>query len=283
MKRGQTSVRGGIEDVLFPMEILHITQGDNEGTHLGTYALDNAGKDAGIDPIFAPCTMQIMDKWNSAAGNDLFFQSVNKVRFADGSIDYLTCRFIHDDYTGDIAMGRVFAQGEEFSDEGTAGNAFGNHSHMEFGKGVFSRERESVKNAQGTWHLANNVPMEKVCFMDGTVMKSGVADWKYTDDVPVEENINILNSIPSDFHYEQATFTVSADTPIIIRRAPSTQGQDTDYTYKKGMSVNYDGFVVREGYVWISWISSNDGTRRWMSCGKANAQGQNVEPWGTFK
>lgn len=100
-------------------------------------------------------------------------------------------------------------------------------------------------------------------------------------ETPVSESI--VNSIPSDFRYEKAAFTVTADTPITIRRAPSTKGVDTGLTYNKGMSVNYDGYVVREGYVWISWISANDGTRRWMSCGKANAQGYNIEPWGKFR
>lgn len=105
----------------------------------------------------------------------------------------------------------------------------------------------------------------------------------FTKPKPKPETTDILNKIPSDFRYETATFTVNTNTPIIIRRAPSTKGKDTGLCYSKGMSVNYDGYVVREGYVWISWISSNDGTRRWMACGKANNQGKNVEPWGTFK
>lgn len=93
---------------------------------------------------------------------------------------------------------------------------------------------------------------------------------------------NILNEIPADFRYEDATFTVTADIPIKIRRSPSTSGADTGLVYAKGMSVRYDGYVVREGKVWISWISVKEGTRRWMGAGKTNAAGRNVEPWGTF-
>lgn len=100
---------------------------------------------------------------------------------------------------------------------------------------------------------------------------------------PAPTQEDVVNYVPSDFRYESATFTVSADTPIIIRCAPSTKGKETGYQYVTGNSVVYDGYVVREGCVWISWISTNDGTRRWMSCGRANAQGKNVEPWGTFK
>lgn len=76
-----------------------------------------------------------------------------------------------------------------------------------------------------------------------------------------------------------ARVTVDA---IKIREAPSVAGKDTGLTYNKGMSVNYDGYVIREGYVWISWISATTHPRRWMACGKANSAGRNFEPWGTF-
>lgn len=105
--------------------------------------------------------------------------------------------------------------------------------------------------------------------------------FKKPDPIPSTEEV--VNYVPNDFRYEEATFTVTAETPIIIRKAPTTGGEDTGYVYENGMSVNYDGYVVRDGYVWISWISANDGTRRWMACGEANAQGYNVTPWGTFK
>lgn len=91
----------------------------------------------------------------------------------------------------------------------------------------------------------------------------------------------ILNSIPSDFVKENATFY--PNTTIKIRKAPSIKGQDTGLVYKQGMSVRYDGYVRREGYVWISWISASDGTRRWMAAGELNNAGVNVKPYGTFK
>ena len=103
------------------------------------------------------------------------------------------------------------------------------------------------------------------------------------EDSPVQKTadpVEVLNDEPEDFRYENATFTVAADE-IKIREAPSLAGKDTGYVYESGMSVNYDGYVVREGYVWISWIGQS-GYRRWMACGRANAAGANVEPWGTF-
>ena len=88
----------------------------------------------------------------------------------------------------------------------------------------------------------------------------------------------VLNSKPSDFVYETATFTVTVDK-IKIRKAPSLSGQDTGMTYNKGMSVIYDGYVKREGYVWISWISGSTRERRWMAVRETKTN----KAYGTFR
>ena len=90
----------------------------------------------------------------------------------------------------------------------------------------------------------------------------------------------VLNSVPSDFIHEKATFTCTADR-INIRKAPSLHGVSTGDWYEDGMSVNYDGSVNREGYVWISWIGKS-GTRYWMAAGEL-INGANKKPYGTFK
>ena len=105
------------------MQVLNITQGDFEGTHAGTYATDNAGKDTGIDSIFAPVTMTLVAYDSATNGNAVFFQSDNKVRFADGTIDYLTCMFIHDNNISDILKVKHYKQGQKFGDEGTTGKS----------------------------------------------------------------------------------------------------------------------------------------------------------------
>lgn len=164
------------EVLLFPMEFLNITQGDNEGTHLGTFAIDNAGKNVGIDSLFAPCTMKCM-AIDSAHGNAVWFQSVNRVSLADGSKDYVTFLFIHDDLIKDLAVGKIFLQGMKCYDEGTSGKATGNHVHIEVAKGKFTKMYD--RNTQGTWHLPNNIPIENACFMNSTTMLKGIAKWKY--------------------------------------------------------------------------------------------------------
>ena len=43
-----------MEKPLYPLKNMRITQGYNEGTHIDSYAIDDAGKDTGISKIRAP-------------------------------------------------------------------------------------------------------------------------------------------------------------------------------------------------------------------------------------
>lgn len=286
MKKGQKITKGGYQLLGFPMEYMNVTQGNNVGTHLGTNAMDNAGKDTGIDETIAPCDCHLVAYDTAQNGNAVFLQSDNKVLFRDGTVDYATFMFIHDNYIEDIKRVRNFKQGDTFGDEGTTGYATGNHSHIEVAKGKFTHCYD--RNAQGTYHLPNNVSADLAFVTDGTIIKNKgtFTNWTDSSHVPFGTNqtvnsvADVLNSIPSDFHYENATFYPSCS--IKIRRAPSLKGKDTGLMYIKGQSVKYDGYVKREGYCWISWIGV-DKTRRWMACGALNAQGINVNPYGVFR
>ena len=95
-----------------------------------------------------------------------------------------------------------------------------------------------------------------------------------------EKSENVLNEIPNDFIKEFGTFYPNCT--IKIREAPSQKGNDTGLYYTNGMHVQYDGYVKRDGYVWISWIGT-DGKRRWMAGGELNSKCINVGPYGLFK
>lgn len=95
-----------------------------------------------------------------------------------------------------------------------------------------------------------------------------------------EEDSTILNKIPNDFIKENGEFT--ARFTINIRRAPGLKGKLTGVQYESGDSVYYDGYVKREGYVWISWVGKS-GKRCWMASGELNEKGININPYGTFE
>lgn len=168
MKKNQTLIVNGYEVILFPMEYMNITQGENGSfSHQGTNAIDCAGKDTGIDPLFAPVTMKCVAKDSATNGNAVAFESVNKVMFADGTIDYACFLFIHDNYIGDYNVGSIFKQGQEFGDEGTAGRATGNHSHIEVAKGRYTG-RMYKQNSYGVWQLPNTCHTYDAFVIDGT-------------------------------------------------------------------------------------------------------------------
>lgn len=248
MKKGQTSKRGGYEDILFPMEICNITQGDNTGTHKGAYAVDLAGKDTGRDNAYMPFTGVIKAIDSPANGNALFIQSTNKVRFADGTIDYCTVMFVHDNERTGWAVGKTFKQGVQIYTEGTAGKAYGNHIHFEIAKGKFVHMYDL--NKYGVYELPNNIPVEKACFMDGTTMKVGKANWKYLKDVKVKDNCPFESSGTVQALYDK----------IRVRTSPSTKTGDTGLVYNKGMILNYSSVVTGDGWYWAKYKRSNGGT-----------------------
>lgn len=263
MKAGQTSVRNGIEDILFPMETCNITQGDFVGTHAGTYAVDLAGRDTGRDLAYFPFSAVCKATDTPRNGNAAFWESSNPVRFADGTVDYCTLMIIHDNDLTGIYPGATYKQGVQMAQEGTAGNATGNHLHVEIAKGKFSHMYD--QNQYGVYHLPNNMPIEKACFFDGTELICGTGPWIYLNDVSVETKPKPTPSKGTWNRIEEMTYTTfTPNTNINVRNEPTLSGEIVAY-YEPGMAVNYDSFIDNDGYRWISYVSTS-GVRRYMAC-----------------
>lgn len=82
-------------------------------------------------------------------------------------------------------------------------------------------------------------------------------------------------------YVEYGTFTATED--IYFRNEPNLNGK-TQGMYYKGESVNYDRVRIDvNGFVWISWISSGTGIRRWMPTGETNNGKRSSSAWGTFR
>lgn len=193
MLPNQKSRRGGIQDILIPMEYFRCFQGDFEGNH-PSFACDMSGKDAGQDPFFAPVDV-VCKSTDPKGGNVVWWESKEKVRFADGTIDYMTIMVIHDNDLTGIYPGVSYPQGHQIAKEGTAGFANGNHIHLEIAKGKFVAQY--THNAKG-YFLPNGMAIEKACFADGTTfLTSSNWNWKYTKDVPVETPQPSTPSTPS--------------------------------------------------------------------------------------
>lgn len=184
MQKGQKSIRNGIEDFLCPFTDMYISQGSNgKYSHRGIMANDVRGLQAGIRyPYYAPCKVKCLRVYPESG--QVMWQSVNKVRFANGRVDYATFMTVHDN-TMDAKVGMIVEQGSQLGNMGTKGNATGVHCHIEVSQ---SADTSWTKNKYGIYHFNNEYDLDDCYFVDNTNIIHGMGgNWRTTKDVKVEE------------------------------------------------------------------------------------------------
>lgn len=183
MKKNDKSVRVGIEDFLCPFTDMYITQGSNgKFSHQGTMANDVRGLDVGIRyPYYAPCTCKCLHVYPSSGQS--MWQSLEKVRFANGRVDYATFMIAHDD-SQDCFIGQVVKQGSQLGNMGTKGYATGVHCHIQISQ---SNDESWYKNKYGIYQFNSEYDTDDCYFVDNTNILNGMGgNWRVTKDVPVE-------------------------------------------------------------------------------------------------
>ena len=188
MIKGQKSIRGGIEDFLCPFTDMYITQGANgEFSHRGTMANDVRGAKKGVKyAYYAPCQVKCIAIYEPAGQST--WQSLNKVRFANGRVDYATFIVVHDD-TQNCYIGQVIAQGEQLGNMGLKGRATGVHCHIQISQ---SNDTTYRKNEFNIYRFNNEYDTDSCYFVDNTNILYGMGgSWKVTSDVKVEEHTEV--------------------------------------------------------------------------------------------
>lgn len=164
---------------------MYITQGSGGNySHKGIMANDVRGSSAGVRyPYYAPCTCKCLKTYPSSG--QVMWQSTNKVRFANGRIDYATFMTCHDD-TMDAKVGMIVPQGNQLGNMGTKGNATGVHCHIEVSQ---SADTSWTKNKYGNYHFNNEYDLDDCYFVDNTNILNGMGgNWKKTSDVKVQSS-----------------------------------------------------------------------------------------------
>ena len=189
MKKGQTSKRGGYQDLLCPFTTVYVTQWSDTGTHRGSKAYDVRGDQPGIRyPYYAPCDVKCV--WTLASYGEAIWQSTNKVRFANGKIDWFTFTTVHDN-SFDAKVGQVVKQGQQLGNMGNKPTnvCTGVHCHIE---GCYGRTNKLTKNKYGIYILKSfndEVLPRDAFFMDNTVIKKWYKP-RYLKDVKVPAVVN---------------------------------------------------------------------------------------------
>lgn len=157
-----------MQKFMYVSPYIRITQGYMIGSHKSSYAIDDGGSDTGKDYIIAPYD-GVVKRIYSQFENEVFFVSDGPVEFADGTVDYATTMFVHQDspMAYGMAVGKHYNQGEKIYLEGGryAGKngVFATHLHVEFARGT---DANWYKNASGIYSLKNAKKPEDCCFID---------------------------------------------------------------------------------------------------------------------
>lgn len=187
MYKGQKSVRGGIEDFLCPFTDMYITQGSNgKYSHRGIMANDIRGKVSGVRyPYYAPCSSKCL-KIYPETGQSMW-QSLEKVRFSNGRIDFATYMIAHDNsMIENTYVGKRVEQGDYLGSMGNKGNnTTGVHCHIEVSQ---SNDTSWYKNSYGNYMFNNEYDLDDCYFVDYTnIIKSNGGDFRTTGDSPLVE------------------------------------------------------------------------------------------------
>lgn len=176
----------GYEVALFPMPYLYMSQDEGgDYSHTGTYNIDFIGYNAGgvvyNAPIYAPCTMKVVStNLTYAGGNNVTFESVDKVHLPNGALDYLCVEFSHDNNPPITTIGQVVNQGQLCYHTGTYGYVTGDHVHTCVGQGHYQGITE---RSSGNWDLTNRIHYWDGVFVNDTVIREGYGhDWKIWDE-----------------------------------------------------------------------------------------------------
>lgn len=178
-----------MEKILFPVKIMNITQGMDGGhSHKGTKAIDCGWVNEENKKLYAPFTGIV--KQIKTDSNAVWFQSKEKVLFADGTIDYATVRTIHDNDVSDLYVGKEIKQGEYYYKMGNKGNATGVHVHIEISKGHVTGY--APQNKYGNWEMPNTINVyDGFCLGDDIIVQDDKGyRWKRAKDVKEPEQKN---------------------------------------------------------------------------------------------
>lgn len=143
----------------FGMACLNITQGRYGGySHATINAYDLAGMDTGIDRFktFNDLTVIGVHPLSTTG-------FANTVHFYDAENDVTIAMTHCNTIPSGCVVGNVFHSGDTIYYEGTAGQATGNHIHLEIGQG---KQASKVKSSSGVWSLTNFINIEDYFYID---------------------------------------------------------------------------------------------------------------------
>lgn len=217
MYKGQKSIRNGVQDFLCPFESMYISQGSNgKFSHRGIMANDVRGKIAGVRyDVYAPCDVKCIKIYPESG--QAMWQSLEKVRFANGKIGYITFMTAHDE-SFNARVGMIVRQGDILTTMGMRGNATGVHTHIQTAQ---TKDTSWYPNRYNIYQFNDEVDLDDCYFVDNTEILHGMGgNWRTTGDVPVQEITGADVPIADQFIYVGSKVKFDGIFKVDILRNP---------------------------------------------------------------
>ena len=248
--------------LIFGMKCLNVSQigsgydGKNHYSHV-SYEVDLAGMDSGVDVWrnkMPNTRWYCAGAWgNAKTGNTRFFWSCDKngkakkVLCADGYLRYITLALTHSRRS--FTVGHYYKYDEIMYQEGTSGQATGNHIHLEICAG---HVRTKYRNRAGGYNLANMLPANRMMFLlngYSYIRNGGGLLWKTTSKVPYTDSSSSSKDTFQKGYEKGKAFTTKVN--LNLRSEPNTSSKVL-LTIPKGKKCYYYGYYrMVNNVVWF--------------------------------
>ncbi len=238
-----------MQKALFPILKTWESQPMNVGSHKDTKAIDfgvlNPYKDT---KLTAPFDGKVVYVDSQEKGGGIAFESLEKVKYANGYEDYMTLWTGHDNKPP--KLGTIFKQGEYYSNMGTAGGV-DIHCHLETIKGKFKMTKSVT--SMGSYKFENTIePYNALFLKDNTIIKKTKYNWKREGDIILMSDVERNEELP------QIKVIVSE---LRIRSEPNTESDILGFAKKYGIYNDLEVYKDSK-YMWHriadnQWVADN--------------------------
>lgn len=237
-----------MQKAILGVDVLNITQGYNGAySHKGRYSLDLVGRNNGYIELRAPFD-GIIKKVYSTNSNVVWLESLDKVEYANGVIDYMTIMTMHDNDVSDLYVGKIIRQGDVYYRGGTSGNVTGPHIHIEVGRGKFINTGW-YKNAYGKWTIYNNIRVNDALYLpvDCQILYGYGYEWRRENEANTKDDVvDLQNALNSSYNVNLISNTYDLETMNVIAKnnlkykSPTTKNDFAKWVQYKLVLAGYN-------------------------------------------